>query len=142
MPIIVGMQREDLGSLFGRITRRLMIAEEPLLRAHGISMWGYAVLTQLAKEPVANQLTLATAIGYDKSRLIALLDELVRDGLVVREQDPADRRNRQVRLAPAGELRLAAVRADIRALEAEMLDGLSTSEQRSLIRMLTSLADG
>jgi DNA-binding MarR family transcriptional regulator len=136
------MQREDLGSLFARITRRLIAAEEPLLREHGISMWGYVALAQLAKEPVANQLALATAIGYDKSRLIALLDELVHDGLVVREQDPADRRNRQVRLTPAGETRLAAVRADIRAMEADLLDGLTAGEQRALIKMLTDLADG
>ncbi|MFI5709231.1 MarR family winged helix-turn-helix transcriptional regulator [Kribbella sp. NPDC051620] len=135
------MQREDLGSLFGRITRRLYLAEEPLLRAHGLSMWGYGVLTHLAKEPGINQLGLATAIGYDKSRLIALLDGLVEDGLVVREQDPADRRNRLVRLTPAGEARLVAVRAEIRAMEEELLSELTAAERRSLIAILTRLAD-
>jgi len=135
------MQREDLGSLFGRITRRLYLAEEPLLRAHGLSMWGYGVLTHLAKEPAINQLGLATAIGYDKSRLIPLLDGLVEDGLVVREQDPADRRNRLVQLTPAGEARLVAVRADIRSMEEELLGEFSAAERRSLIGMLTRLAD-
>jgi DNA-binding MarR family transcriptional regulator len=135
------MRREDLGSLFGRITRRLYVAEEPLLRAHGLSMWGYSVLTHLAKEPGINQLGLATAIGYDKSRLIALLDGLVEDGLVVREQDPADRRNRLVRLTPAGEARLSAVRADIRSMEEELLGEFTAAERRSLISILTRLAD-
>jgi DNA-binding MarR family transcriptional regulator len=135
------MQREDLGSLFGRITRRLYLAEEPLLRGHGLSMWGYGVLTHLAKEPAINQLRLATAIGYDKSRLIALLDGLVRDGLVVREQDPADRRNRLVRLTPAGEARLVAVRAAIRSMEDDLLAELTAAERRSLIGILTRLAD-
>lgn len=134
------MQREDLGSLFGRIIRRLIAAEKPLLDGHGLSMWGYGVLTHLAKQSAANQLTLATAIGYDKSRLIVLLDELEQDGLVRREPDPADRRNRRVRLTPAGKARLAAVRADIRAMEDDLLDGLSPAERRSLIRMLTRLA--
>ncbi|WBQ03528.1 MarR family winged helix-turn-helix transcriptional regulator [Kribbella sp. CA-293567] len=136
------MQREDLGSLFGRIARRLMLAEEPLLRRYGLSMWGYGVLAHLAKQPAANQLALATAIGYDKSRLITLLDELARDGLVIREQDPADRRNRQVRLTPAGESRLAEVRAAVHAMEDELLAELSPADRRSLIRMLTDLADG
>jgi DNA-binding MarR family transcriptional regulator len=135
------MRREDLGSLFGRITRRLYLAEEPLLRAHGLSMWGYGVLIQLAKEPGINQLGLATAIGYDKSRLIPLLDGLVEDGLVVREQDPADRRNRLVRLTPAGEARLVAVRADIRAMEDELLAEFTAAERRSLLGILTRLAD-
>jgi hypothetical protein len=62
---------------------------------------GYGVLTHLAKQSAATQLAFATAIGHDKSRLIALLDELERDGLVLRELDPADRRNRRVRLTAA-----------------------------------------
>jgi DNA-binding MarR family transcriptional regulator len=135
------MEREDLGSLFGRITRRLIAAEEPLLDDHGLSMWGYGVLSQLAQEPAANQLALATAIGYDKSRLIALLDEIERNGLVVREQDPADRRNRRVRLTPAGRARLAAAQADIRAMEDDLLSELTRTEQRSLISMLSRLAN-
>jgi DNA-binding MarR family transcriptional regulator len=135
------MEREDLGSLFGRIARRLIAAEEPLLDDHGLSMWGYGVLSQLAQEPAANQLALATAIGYDKSRLIALLDEIERDGLVVREQDPADRRNRRVRLTPAGRARLAAAQADIRAMEDDLLSELTGTERRSLISMLSRLAN-
>jgi DNA-binding MarR family transcriptional regulator len=136
------MEREDLGSLFGLITRRLIAAEGPLLDDHGLSMWGYSVLSQLARQSGVNQLTLATAIGYDKSRLIALLDELERDGLVVREPDPADRRNRQVRLTTAGQARHAAVRADIRAMEDDLLGELTAAERRSLMSVLARLAHG
>ncbi|GAA1564576.1 MarR family transcriptional regulator [Kribbella sancticallisti] len=136
------MEREDLGSLFGRIIRRLMAAEGPLLGRHELSMWGYSVLSHLADQPAANQLTLATAIGYDKSRLIRLLDQLEEDGLIVREPDPADRRNRQVRLTTAGRERLSAARADIRAMEDDLLGELTAAERRSLIGMLGRLADG
>ena len=136
-----GMEREELGSLFGRITRRLMAAEGPLLDDHGLSMWGYSVLSQLARQPGVNQLTLATAIGYDKSRLITLLDELEREGLIDREPDPADRRNRLVQLTAAGEARHAAVQADIRAMEDDLLGELSAAERRSLISMLARLAN-
>ena len=136
------MEREDLGSLFGRITRRLIAAEGPLLQDHRLSMWGYSVLSHLAQQPAANQLALATAIGYDKSRLIALLDEFERDGLIVREPDPADRRNRRVQLTPAGRTRYAAAKADIRAMEDDLLGELTAAERRSLISMLGRLADG
>lgn len=120
---------------------RLMAAEAPLLANHHLSMWDYSVLTYLGKQPVDSQLALATAIGYDKSRLIPLLDALEQSGLIVREQDPADRRNRRVRLTPAGETRLAAARADVREMEADLLSELSKAEQRSLISMLSHLAD-
>jgi DNA-binding MarR family transcriptional regulator len=136
------MEREDLGSLFGRIVRRLMAAEGPLLADHRLSMWEYSVLTHLARQPAANQLALATAIGYDKSRLITLLDGFERDGLIVRVPDPADRRNRRVELTPAGRARYAAAQADIRAMEDDLLGELTAAERRSLISMLGRLAEG
>ena len=65
---------EDLGALFARITRRLIDAERPLLEAHGLSIWEYIVLSGLATGGAPSQLVLARRIGYDKTRLIALLD--------------------------------------------------------------------
>jgi DNA-binding MarR family transcriptional regulator len=134
------MEREDLGALFARIARRLVDAERPLLEAHGLSMWGYIVLSRLARAPADRQLTLSQAIGYDKTRLIALLDELERGGLLVREPDPADRRARTVRLTAAGEARHAAAQADIRTMEAELLGTLDAGEQRMLLAVLPRLA--
>ena len=136
-----GMEREDLGALFARVTRRLIDAERPLLRAHELSMWGYIVLSRLARRPVGTQLALAQAIGYDKTRLIALLDELEGDGLIIRERDPADRRAHTVRLTPAGEARHAAAQADIRAMEVELLGDLSATERRCLWAVLPRLAE-
>jgi DNA-binding MarR family transcriptional regulator len=134
------MEREDLGALFGRITRRLIAAEGPLLAEHGLSMWGYIVLTRLARRPADTQLALAQAIGYDKTRLIALLDGLEQQGLLIREPDPDDRRARRVRLTPAGEARHADAKSAIRAMEAELLTGLTTVETRSLLTALPRLA--
>ncbi|TKG70788.1 MarR family transcriptional regulator [Prauserella endophytica] len=134
------VEDEDLGALLARIMRRLMDAEHPLLRAHGLSMWAYATLTSLAEQPATSQLALAKAIGYDKTRLIALLDELEHDGLIVRERDPADRRAQTVRLTPEGEARHAAAKADIRKMEIELLADLPPDEQGALRAMLTKLA--
>ncbi|MFD4198043.1 MULTISPECIES: MarR family winged helix-turn-helix transcriptional regulator [Amycolatopsis] len=132
----------ELGASLARIVRRLMKAEEPVLRAHGLSMWAYAALSSLAAQPATSQLALAKAIGYDKTRLIGLLDELAQEGLVVRERDPADRRSHTVRLTPDGEARHAAARADIRAVEDELLGPLSAAEQRSFRAMLARVAEG
>jgi DNA-binding MarR family transcriptional regulator len=136
------MEREDLGGLFARITRRLMNAEQPLLTAHGLSMWGYTVLSHLGQRPAETQQALAQAVGYDKTRLIALLDGLEADGLVVRKPDPADRRARTVRLTRTGEARLLAAQNDIRTMEDELLGELTATEKRSLLAMLPRLAYG
>lgn len=135
------MEREDLGALFARITRQLITAERPLLAAHGLSMWDYVLLSQLGTGPAGTQLALAEAIGYDKTRLVGLLDELEREGLVSREPDPIDRRARIVRLTRAGRVRHAAARTDIRAMEADLLSRLSAAERRSLLALLPRLAD-
>jgi DNA-binding MarR family transcriptional regulator len=136
------VEREDLGALFGRITRRLVDAERPLLNAHGLSMWAYAVLSRLARQPAPTQLALAGSIGYDKTRLIALLDDLERDGLIIRTPDPADRRAHRVRLTQAGEVRHAAARDDVRSMESELLSELTADEERILVAVLSRLAAG
>jgi DNA-binding MarR family transcriptional regulator len=134
------MPEQDLAALSARITRRLIDAERPLLEAHGLTMWGYIALSHLAHEPAGTQLALAEAIRYDKTRLIGLLDELEREGLVTREPDPADRRARIVSLTPAGKRRQAAAQAAIRAMEDEFLGPLSAADRDRLRRLLTRLA--
>jgi DNA-binding MarR family transcriptional regulator len=134
------MEREDLGAQFARITQRLIDAERPLLAEHGLTMWAYIVLSHLARRPAGTQLALARAIGYDKTRLIDLLDRLERDGLITRRPDPADRRARIVELTGDGRRRHAAAQADVHAMEDTLLGDLSASDRDGLRRVLRRLA--
>ncbi len=133
------MEHEDLGALFARLTSLLIDAERPLLHTHGLSMWDYIVLSHLAREPAGTQLALAQAIGYDKTRLIGLLDKLERDGLITRTADPRDRRARIVTLTKSGRARHAAARRDIRAMEDEFLAQLNPAARTRLRRTLAEL---
>ncbi|HEY6758723.1 MAG TPA: MarR family transcriptional regulator [Baekduia sp.] len=133
--------RQDLGALFARMTRRLIDAEKPLLDRHGLTMWQYIALARVAEAPASTQLALARDIGYDKTRLITLLDALAAEGLVERTPDPADRRAHVVRITPKGARRHAAAVADIRAMEDELLAVLSTAERRALLAALPKLLD-
>jgi DNA-binding MarR family transcriptional regulator len=132
---------EDLAAQFARITRRLIEAERPLLAAHGLSMWAYIALSHLARARAGTQLALAQAIQYDKTRLIGLLDELERDGLITRKADPADRRARIVELTKAGKARHAAAQADIRAMETKLLKDLSAGDRDRFRAVLASITD-
>ena len=139
---IPDVERQDLAASFALIARQLADAERPLLAAHGLSMWAYIVLSHLARASVGTQLELAQAIGYDKTRLIARLDELEADGLVTREPDPSDRRARRVHLTDAGRARHAAAQSDIRAMEDELLATLSAAERKLLLTVLPRLIAG
>ena len=132
--------RPDLAAMVVRLGRALVAAERPVLAAHDVSMWGYIVLSALADEPMRTQAALARAIGADKTRIIGTLDELQERGLIVREPDPEDRRVRLLRLTPAGSRLYASVKAGIRAVEEELLTGLSAADQRIFLRTLQRLS--
>src|SRR5256714_12966670 len=95
--------RRDLAAMIVPLGRALSAAEEPVLRAHDLSMWAYIVLTALAERPMRTQAALARAIGADKTRIIGVLDDLQERGLIQRRPDPADRRVRVLALTPAGQ---------------------------------------
>lgn len=132
--------RPDLAAMLHPLFRALVAAERPVLARHGISMWGYVVLTALAGGPARTQAALAQAIGADKTRIIPTLDELQDAGLIARDPDPADRRARLLSITGAGERRRAAVQAEIRAQEDRVLATLPATERRAFLRALARLS--
>lgn len=119
--------------------RALTAAEQPVLRAHELSMWGYVVLTALAEQPMRTQAALARTIGADKTRIIGVLDELQERGLIQRRPDPADRRVRVLSLTGAGRRVHRSVQAAIRAREDRVLARLSATDRRGFLRALETL---
>ncbi len=134
-------QRHDLGAAFAWLARALVRAEDPVLRAHEVEMWDYAVLGTLEAGPASTQSELAAAVGRDKTRLIPILDRLEARGLLRRTPDPADRRNRVVALTPPGRELVASCRAGIREVEAALLSVLAPHERTAFVAALDRLAD-
>ena len=130
----------DLAALFSKIARRLVKEEAPILADHGISMWEYSVLYCLAHRDAETQAALAHAIGYDKTRLIRVLDALQERGLIERRPDPTDRRAHVVRLTHAGSAKFTAVQSDIRAMETRLMREVDAADARVLEACLRRLA--
>lgn len=133
---IVRAVDRDLGALLHALTRAVVAAEEPLLRAHDVEMWDYVVLARLAEGAAPTQVALAAAAGRDKTRLIPLLDRLEARGLLRRTPDPDDRRNRIVALTTEGRALLTLCRNAIRAMEDELLAGLGSADLARLRALL------
>jgi DNA-binding MarR family transcriptional regulator len=131
--------RRDLAAMFVPLSRALIAREEPILAGHGISMWGYIVLTALAEQPVRTQAALAQAINADKSRIIGVLDDLQARGLIQRQPDHTDRRVHLLALTPAGDELRRSVQAGIRAREQDVLATVPTGDRDTFLRSLKVL---
>ncbi|MFI7038302.1 MarR family winged helix-turn-helix transcriptional regulator [Microbispora rosea] len=141
MPKLWGMpDRPDLAAMAAPLTRALMAAETPILREHGLSMWAYAVLLRLDERPMRTQAALAESIGADKTRIISVLDDLQRRGLIERSPDPADRRVRLLSITPEGRRLRDAAQAGIRRMEERLLSRLSDDDKEAFVRVLRVLS--
>jgi DNA-binding MarR family transcriptional regulator len=134
--------RPDLAAMLERLTRQSVAAELPVLAAHGLSMWGYIVLSALDRSPIRTQAALAEVIGADKTRIIPTLDELQEHGYIERIPDPDDRRARLLAITESGRSIKDAAQVDIQRGEERWLGQLSANDRSVFLRVLRELTFG
>lgn len=134
--------RDDLHWLLARLKQALGAAEAAAVARHGITLWGYTVLVEIVARPAGSQLALSQAVAVDKTKLVAILDELETAGLVSRRPDPADRRARIVAPTPAGHRVFSSARAEVARVEDELLRDCTEEERVLLVSLLRRLVDG
>lgn len=134
------VDRPDLAAMLAPLVRDLIDAEQPVLHAHGLTMWGYTVLLALDRSPMRSQNALADAIGADKTRIIPTLDELQQRGYIERHPDPDDRRVRLLAVTDSGREVKYAAQTAIQRGEERWLGALSGDDRRTFLRVLAQLA--
>jgi DNA-binding MarR family transcriptional regulator len=106
------------------------------LAAHGLKPGHGHVLLLLSDEGATSQQALVEALGVDPSVLVAVLNDLERDGLAERRRDPADRRRHIVEISSRGTRLVADVHRAITAVEAELFADLDATEIATLQGLL------
>lgn len=139
MPETPPRDEPDLAELIVRLLPRLGAAEEPILQSSGITMWEYAILTELARDTAISQTDLSRRTGRDTTRLGKHLNDLVARELVERERSN-DGRQRTVHITDSGRAVHAGAKASIRSAEDAVLhESLSPAEASDLRLLLAKV---
>lgn len=105
----------------------------------GIDGRHYGVLAVLSELGSVSQQTLADVLVVDRSTMVALVDELEREGHVRRGRDPADRRAYAIELTESGAKLQREAAELLEGCERHFLERLSAAERRQLLDLLGRL---
>jgi DNA-binding MarR family transcriptional regulator len=122
--------------LLHRAAQRMRSATGEQAEQHGIQLRDYIVLSALHKTPNLTQVELGKALGLDKTTLMSQLDGLERMGLIMRRNDPRDRRARIPEITEAGNALRATVANACDNVEAAAVKHFSPDQVRVFRRML------
>jgi DNA-binding MarR family transcriptional regulator len=142
-PPPAGPPKEFLSSAAFLLKRLALVVKERSLEAFestGLSPYHHGVLALLEEEPRETQAMIADALGYDRSHLVGLLDELEERGLIERRRDPGDRRRHLVSLTPEGRRALNRLRSIVKRVEDEFFAPLDAEQRQALHALLSQLA--
>jgi DNA-binding MarR family transcriptional regulator len=97
------------------------------------------VLLRLSEDGAMSQQSLIEVLGVDPSVLVAILNDLERDGLASRRRDPADRRRHIVEMSDGGAALVTEIDAALTVVEKELFAGLTAAETATLHDLLTRI---
>jgi MarR family transcriptional regulator for hemolysin len=113
---------ERFSSALHSTSRAWRQAVDRRLKYSGVSQasWMTIAVAAKARAPLS-QSELADRLAVEGATMVAMVDRLVKAGLVIREPSVTDRRIKRVVLTPAGNLLYDKVRAEAAALRKELL---------------------
>jgi DNA-binding MarR family transcriptional regulator len=135
----VALNRDRLGFLLARHGQIMNLKLRHALGVTGLGPRHAATLLRLVRLGPTSQQYLIEALAVDPSALVAILNDLERDGLAVRSRDPADRRRHIVEITKTGRKAACQVEAAIADVERETLAALDEDEIAQLHALLGRL---
>lgn len=102
----------------------------------------FAAMNAIHANPGIDQASLAGLIAHDRATIGGVVDRLEAKGFLSRRVGLNDRRIRELSLTPKGEAVLAETTPLVRAMQVDMLTGLSEAERQEFLRLARKAAEG
>jgi MarR family transcriptional regulator for hemolysin len=120
--------------------RAWRLALDRRLKDLGLSQAGWMTIAMAAKadEPLS-QIELAQRLGVEGSTMVAMIDRLMKSGLLERQPAPNDRRVRLIVLTAAGNKLYERVKAEAETFRNELLAGVDAEQLRIATELLERL---
>ncbi len=131
--------RERIGRLIQQVSRNWRRAVNLRMAPLGLTDATWLPLLYLNRVGSVRQGELADVLGLDRSSMVRLIDTLEQQGLVLREDDPDDRRAKKIVLTPAAQpVVQAAMDAALRVLDGAV-EGISPMELETTAQVLETM---
>ena len=131
--------RERIGRLIQQVSRNWRRAVNLRMAPLGLTDATWLPLLYLNRVGSVRQGELADVLGLDRSSMVRLIDTLEQQGLVLREDDPDDRRAKKIVLTPAAQpVVQAAMDAAVRVLDGAV-EGISPMDLETTVQVLETM---
>jgi len=125
-----------------RASESVMNAMARVIGAHGLTDGQFGAMETLLHLGPLNQCELGRKLLRSGGNVTMIVDNLEKNGYVIRSQDPDDRRSNIVSLTAAGEELIRVLFPKVLARIVAVMDALDADEQDSLAAMLKRLGLG
>ena len=123
------------------IVRKMRLIAEASLVKYDIGFPEQLVIMFLSANGPSNQVAIADRLEIDKGSIAKTVGKLESKGLVNRKENPMNRREKHVELAPAADEILNAMHSTHKALEDMMFAGLDDGEVEATCDALSKIAN-
>lgn len=133
---------EDFGWILGVLLRTYRDRITEAIGDFPLGPRGYQTLREVTRGQQPSQLALANHLGIDRTVMTYVIDKLEEAGLVERQPNPGDRRQRRIVATPQGREAIATLCLQATEAENAVLGALGPDERAEVRRLLHKAARG
>ncbi|MBP3952257.1 MarR family winged helix-turn-helix transcriptional regulator [Bacillus suaedae] len=131
------MEREiELGLELARTYLAFRRSVTRLLTKHDLTVEQFSIISQLNKMDGLSQKKLAEQTERDQTTVGKILDKVVKKDLVVRKEDPNDRRAVVLSITPKGRELITQVYPEVMTIQDQAFQGMGEDETNTFIQSL------